>query len=239
MKHIMVVFLILFSCITYAGTADSKKKTSSQQVLVGSVCRTPEIVFDFQMPPVIYTTNLSPKQFLKKIGEKPCHEANGQKICTDGVTIFPEIQNTLVMKTKAIKAKNQLYLCPSQIIVQTKYTPPKIDVYLSNKYKKSSCEFKTIKEHEDYHVQTFQQSILFYNPQIKKFLIQTTQNLPAIVMKQDSDMTELTTRYATSVVQKFVSVQQYINQKVTEKNLAIDTPESYAETQAKCNNWEF
>ena len=52
-----------------------------------------------------------------------------------------------------------------------------IDVYIDKKYPKNSCNYKVIKEHEDYHVAVSQQAMIFFKPDIERELKQIVSQL--------------------------------------------------------------
>ena len=236
MKRILAIFLIICSFVALAKTPERPQK-ETEEVLLGSICKEPEVVFDFSMPPVKYTTNLTPKQFSRKNGEKECHKVQGREQCVRGLTVLPEVHLSLYTKNEMIDINDKTYLCIRQITIKTVYDPPRINVYLSNQYPKGSCEFNVLKKHEGYHVEVFKQSILFYNPQIKKSLIQLERKLRAISIGSQYEMESLADTYAQVLSMKFMKIQNYINSKINQKNAAIDTTESYAATQALCDNW--
>ncbi|MBP5343977.1 MAG: hypothetical protein J6Y85_02760 [Alphaproteobacteria bacterium] len=133
--------------------------------------------------------------------------------------------------------KKKTYACPTSVDIVVKYQEPFINVYLSNEYKKSSCAYRVIKEHENYHVEIFKQSIPFYKPQIQTFLIQEIGQLPVYSPKNDEEMQNIANQYVHTLVQKLHPVQEYINKTINAKNSAIDTPESYLAQQKQCKKW--
>ena len=233
--------LCYFLCaLIIFGFCPAIAKTTKKEIpLIQQVCaRQPKINIKFPMPQVNYISNLSPKQFCAKLGQPECHTESGSIFCTKGITVPPSISSIqLTLKAHPIMYKKKTYTCPTAIDIIVKYQNPTMNVYLSNEYAKSSCAYRVIKEHEDYHVEVFKQSIPFYKPQIYKYLIQETGRLPAYTPATSEDVQNIATQYVNILSQKLQPVQEYINRTINAKNAAIDTPEAYWNQQRQCKQW--
>ena len=223
-------------CYNLPAWAKTTKKTPPS---VQQVCpQQPKITINFPIPQVQYITNLTPKQFCAKLGQPECHTEKDSIFCTKGITVPPAISSLqLILKAQPIMYKKKTYTCPTAIGIIVKYKDPMINVYLSSEYEKSSCAYKTIQNHENYHVEIFKQSIPFYKPQIHKYLVQEAGLLPAYSPKTSEDVQNIANQYVQILSKKLQPVQQYINKTINEKNAAIDTPEAYWEQQKQCKQW--
>ena len=112
-----------------------------------------------------------------------------------------------------------------------------LTVYIDKKYKPSSCEYKVIKNHENYHVAVAQQAMTFFKPDVEKQIQKSLQKIkPQIVNSNKEAETALQNQF-NQVMDDLKPLINHINKVTAQKNYQIDTPESYAKTKALCKNW--
>ncbi len=112
-----------------------------------------------------------------------------------------------------------------------------IDVYIDKKYPKNSCNYKVIKEHEDYHVAVSQQAMIFFKPDIDRELKQIVSQLKPEYTNSRTNAERIKDKQFKMIQKQIEPLLKHINKKINEKNSAIDTPESYAKTTKKCRKW--
>lgn len=114
----------------------------------------------------------------------------------------------------------------------------RLDVYIDKKYKPGSCAYRVVKEHEDYHVEVARQALSFFEPDLRERLESMKDKLNVSYSYYPQLAEEDLLKKFNSAFQKEVGpLLQHINNKLNEKNAEIDTPESYAATQALCKDW--
>ena len=128
-------------------------------------------------------------------------------------------------------------ICVGLQEVTVEFECPELTVYIDKKYATSSCEYKVIKEHENYHVAVFQQAQKFYKKDIEEAVYKAIERLSPKIVYTNKEVQPVVKKMHASVVNALKPLLQHINKKVQEKNAAIDTPEMYKETAAKCKNW--
>ena len=174
-----------------------------------------------------YITTLSRRDFLKK--------AKGKiSPYTLGLTVS---QLQLNGKAKAITTRNGNQVCVGISELDIALEDPNLTVYIDKKYAPSSCAYKTIREHEKYHVAVSQQAMLFFKSDIEKALKAAVQSTPPVILADNDTVQSALGRQFDSVIRKLDPLIQHINNKIQEKNAAIDTPESYAATHTLCKDW--
>ncbi len=153
---------------------------------------------------------------------------------TLGLTVVkPEV--TVSVKPELKELLGQICVGLSDVEIEMSY--PSITVYIDKKYPPSSCEYRTIKEHEDYHVNVAQQALTFFRPDVERVAGQAISELaPKIVYSRSEVMAEVN-KFATKINNALKPLVQHIKAKLAEKNAAIDTEEMYHETTAVCQNW--
>ncbi|MBQ9089551.1 MAG: hypothetical protein IJY58_00670 [Alphaproteobacteria bacterium] len=112
-----------------------------------------------------------------------------------------------------------------------------IDVYIDKKYPKNSCNYKVIKEHEDYHVAVSQQAMVFFKPDIERELKKIVSQIKPEYTNSRSNAERIKDKQFKTIQNKIAPLLKHINRKINEKNNAIDTPESYAKTTKRCKKW--
>jgi len=235
-SYMILILILLCSGTPVVAQAASK---SNQQQTLQAICKTPpKVTIDFPTPQVKYVTHWTSKQFCKKVGRPACYKEQGMEFCVKGLTVPPVIENSQIgLKTATRSNRRNMYVCPKSIELSVHYKVPEIVVYLPREYMQSSCAYRVIKEHENYHVKVFKESIPFYKPQIQKFLMQEAENLPALTAQTPTDVQKITKIYAKILIQRLNQIQEYINKTVEAKNAAIDTPEAYLAQQKLCTQW--
>ncbi len=113
----------------------------------------------------------------------------------------------------------------------------KILVLIDKKYPKGSCNYKVIKNHEDYHVQVSQEAMTFFRKDIEWELHEAINNLRPEEVYSVARANQIMEKQFKGVESKVNPLFTHINKKIAEKNHAIDTPKSYKETTKLCPRW--
>lgn len=127
--------------------------------------------------------------------------------------------------------------CVSLKNVEVTLSYPSLTVYIDKKYPAKSCEYKVIKEHEDYHVAVSQHALTFFKPDVERVLSQTLASLRPKIVNNERDIQSAFLKMQQAINTNLHPVIQHINTTMAKKNAAIDTKESYQKTTALCQNW--
>lgn len=112
-----------------------------------------------------------------------------------------------------------------------------LDVYIDRRYKPGSCEYKEVKAHENYHVAVSNQAMAFFKPDLETALKKAVSKMRPEFVYSNEEAGRVAKRQFDQVLKEVQPVVDHINKKIAEKNYAIDTPESYQSTTARCQNW--
>ncbi|MBP5343976.1 MAG: hypothetical protein J6Y85_02755 [Alphaproteobacteria bacterium] len=174
-----------------------------------------------------YITTLSRQDFLKKAKGKASPY-------TLGLTVSQlQLNGDAKARTTVQNDKVCVGISELDIVLED----PDLTVYIDKKYTPSSCAYKAIYEHEKYHVAVSQQAMLFFKNDIEEALKKAVQSTPPVVISKNENVQTAMGRQFDSIMNKLEPLIKHINNKIQEKNAAIDTPESYAATQALCKHW--
>ena len=137
---------------------------------------TPRVYVRTQIGNPQYISQYSKMDFLKKEGRMMDEN-------TLGLTVV-----RMDIKSKVLPSLQEQggKICVSLSDVEVELYYPVFKVYIDKKYMPSSCEYRIIKEHEDYHVAVAQQAITFYKSDVERVVKNTLKNLsPKIVRSQN------------------------------------------------------
>ena len=174
-----------------------------------------------------YISQYSREDFLKKAEGPPSPYTLGLTVAKIDVTV----RTTPTLKEQL----GQICVGLSDVDIEMAY--PTLTVYIDKKYAPSSCAYQTIKEHENYHVAVAQQALTFFRTDVENAASKAITTLaPKIVYNQD-EIPSVVNRLTSTIISALQPVINHINQKLIEKNAAIDTQEMYRATTAVCKDW--
>ncbi len=110
-------------------------------------------------------------------------------------------------------------------------------VFIDKKYKRNTCEFRAVKEHEDEHVAIFNEAVEFFAPDIKKAIKKAVAEIRPEKVYSQARAQQVFDKQANEVLRKIQPLLKHVNKKIIEKQSLIDTDESYRKVQRKCKNW--
>lgn len=128
-------------------------------------------------------------------------------------------------------------MCVSLGSLNLKMENDVLTVYIDKKYKPNSCEYKVIKNHENYHVAVAQQAMTFFKPDLEAQIKKSLQKIKPQIVKNTAERDKVLQAQFNQIINDLKPLIDHINKTTAKKNYQIDTPESYARTRALCKNW--
>lgn len=153
---------------------------------------------------------------------------------TLGLTLTP-LQLSMQGKSRAKHEGERVCISLSDIEFFIGYE--KITVYIDKKYPTHSCNYKVIKDHEDYHVAVAQEAMRFFRPDIERELKKAVKELRPEYAYSEARAKQITDKQFNQIQQRMKPLLDHINKKISEKQYVIDTPESYKATTKLCPKW--
>lgn len=177
---------------------------------------------------VQYITHLSRDEFLRNAPHKMSPNTLGMTVSKLGMTgsAEPDIQQ-VDNRTVCVQIQRMDLVIGYDTL----------EVYIDKKYDPGSCEYEVVKEHENYHVRVSQDAMMFFKPDIEQALDTALSHLEPEYAHSKEEAQRIFNNQFNRVIREIQPLIDHINQKIAEKNYIIDTPESYAETSALCDNW--
>jgi len=109
-----------------------------------------------------------------------------------------------------------------------------IDVYISDKYRQGSCEYESILNHENIHVQIFRDSLYRYANSIETAIRKKAPRIgPVYLRSADAAAQKLQNLLDAQIRPLF----KRMSSTISRKNARIDTKANYRREQALCANW--
>ncbi|MCF8466160.1 MAG: hypothetical protein K9G33_02040 [Sneathiella sp.] len=135
--------------------------------------------------------------------------------------------------TKYKQLKSGQY-CLRLETVKLTFGARKTDIYIDRKYRNDTCAYQAILEHEEEHVRINKKMIDEYLPKITEVLTERAAAIRPFFTKHPKDA-------GKSIVNRLLfeldPVLTEFNEARKKANDVIDTRDSYAATQAKCDDW--
>lgn len=124
-------------------------------------------------------------------------------------------------------------LCVWVTDVAARLGNPELDVYVAANYPEGTCEYNVVREHENQHVEINRGVIRAWGPRIGARLRELVAQSFPMVAASNADVQRL----PKMLMDRLVPLFDAMNGELRQKNGAIDTPENYRRTSARCRNW--
>jgi hypothetical protein len=110
-----------------------------------------------------------------------------------------------------------------------------MDVYIASEFQPGTCEYKTVRDHENQHVST-------NNATLKEFAPRFRAELEKILSAQQpifaADVQAATDAALTSVQRRMGAYMDQFQHMTAERNAPLDSASNYHETAKLCANWD-
>ena len=144
---------------------------------------------------------------------------------------------TEIQASNFIQQINSTTVCLGLKKLRVTLSFPEINVYIDKKYRPGSCQYRVIREHENYHVRVHQEGLKFFSKKIKEGFVAAANKLLPIQISSPEEG-EKAFQAMIQDIQKDVSpLLNYVENRIKEENLVIDTQTSYENEAKKCPAW--
>lgn len=114
---------------------------------------------------------------------------------------------------------------------------PEIRVFIDKKYKPGSCPYKVIREHENYHVRVHQEGLNFFSKKIKEALVIAANKIDPIQISDAGEGKKAFEGMIQAIQRDISPLLGYVEYRIKEQNMVIDTKSSYEKDASKCQHW--
>lgn len=109
-----------------------------------------------------------------------------------------------------------------------------IKVFISDKYRKGSCEYHSILDHENLHVRFFRDTLHRHSMGIKKALHKQAPRIGPVYVRNPKAASQ---KLQSLMDAKIKPMFTRMSRDISRRNASIDTRANYKREQAKCSNW--
>jgi len=110
----------------------------------------------------------------------------------------------------------------------------KITIYVDKRYRRGSCQYNSVLEHEKEHVDIFRDTLVQFASQVEDKLFQTAAQLKPVFAKTPNRAAK---RLQNTLQRRVEPVFKQLNRALDRKNDSIDTPTNYKREQKRCDKW--
>ncbi|WP_419796683.1 MAG: hypothetical protein ACNI26_09775 [Terasakiella sp.] len=189
-----------------------------------------EIYMETSMGNLHYQNGFNPAQ-LSQIKNKVRRQM-GPLWVPNGLTVADENYN-LEMQTQIYQLGRDRY-CAVIKSAKLFIGYRNINVYVSSKYRQGTCEYESILNHENTHVQIFRDTLYRHANSIESAIRKKAPRIgPVYLRSPDAASKKLRDLLDAQIRPLF----KRMSSAISRKNARIDTKANYRREQAMCSNW--
>lgn len=191
----------------------------------------PQVKVDLKRGPVVYHTGLSREQIaaLKGRRAKTAQTSSWKPI---GLTVA-DIKYATRISVKLL-GRDGNRICVGLASVEATMGFDKLDVYISSNFRKGTCPYQIVYEHENKHVVIFQNTVARFGPLLRHKLETEARTMRPVVA---TSMEQAARIFKSRLHGKTTALFQDLNRALDSANGALDTPRNYSLEQARCEKW--
>lgn len=130
---------------------------------------------------------------------------------------------------------DNLYCLNFKKITAVFYAQPKI--YLASNFKRGTCEYTAILQHENKHVEVLKKAQREYMPEYRTFISGVIEKLPVLEPIRLQDANAKKQLYINQIGQELAGFMENAMIDVAQRQRAIDTQEEYESVWRRCDRW--
>jgi len=122
---------------------------------------------------------------------------------------------------------------PETLDIRLSY--PNFTVYIDRRYRRETCEYRAICDHEDQHVAIYRQKLERLEPWLRKRLVAIIRHLKPVVIANSERAAALV---QARIKNKVAPLLRKVQDTTATANARIDTPSNYHLIHRQCRNWK-
>ena len=109
-----------------------------------------------------------------------------------------------------------------------------ITIYVDKRYRRGSCQYLSVLEHENEHLAIFRDTLAVYAPKVEQRIAEAAWSLKPVTA---STPKRAANRLQNALQRKVEPLFKALNRDLDRKNDSIDTAGNYKLEQARCSSW--
>ena len=191
----------------------------------------PQVTLQTNPGKIVYDTSRSRAQIkrLKSVGGGVGRKRGWHPI---GLTVS-ELKFQMEISVNVLSRSDTLH-CATVNEVRAQLGFDQITVYVDKRYRKGSCPYRSILDHEHEHVNIFRNALAHYAPKVEARLTEAAARLKPVSARSVNRAAE---KLQKALHRKMKSMFKTINATMDANNARIDTVDNYKREQARCTTW--
>jgi hypothetical protein len=180
---------------------------------------------------VIYKTGHSRNDLLRMQRAKGRHQGAGNERVL-GLTLT-EFKYAIKTSAKLTPINGGGY-CAQPVSYDLTIGFSDFQVHIDRQYRRGSCEFAAIRDHEIAHVTLFRSNLSRYMPIIRRQAREAAASVRSITVRDPNSGAK---RLQDQMQRRMNPLIRKLNREADTSNARIDTPDSYRNVHMLCDNW--
>ncbi len=180
---------------------------------------------------VVLNDTLSREDFDKYAGRAYHHHKD-----TTGLTVATFNMSVEATGTQVTASESE-YSCVYLDLIRLYLAYEDIHVLIDNKYKKGSCQYSVILEHEKKHVAVHKKSLDYYAPYISGAMEKAAREIGPRIMKNSENVEDVLAGLSEDLMYEVSDMLDFFERERDKANARLDTNESYEKERSLCDSW--
>ncbi len=169
---------------------------------------------------------------LKRIQQRHGATATASGWFPLGLTLS-ELRMEMRISTRAYPTAGERYCAvPERVDIDLGY--PQFTIYIDRRYRRRSCEYRAISEHEERHVAIYRQQLDLLIYWIRERMAREISRMAPVIAVSPGDGAEKIKRRLSV---KLAPLIKKLQRATDAGNREIDSRTSYGRVQSRCRNW--
>lgn len=192
---------------------------------------TPQVTFDIT-PYKVSFKNGTTRADLQRITRRHSNIRKGGNWFPLGLTLTT-FSYEVSPKVIAYPMKGRRYCAmPTEIRIKMGY--PKFEILIDRRYRRGTCQFNAIRDHENEHVDLYLDTLDRMTPWLESRILGEVNRIKPIIETSP----DRAAKYFTLILMKTIgAVAKKLSTKAARANARIDTAQSYQLIQSQCARW--
>lgn len=149
-----------------------------------------------------------------------------------GLTIT-ELQFRTKISVQSLPAGDGRH-CAALTAVEAQLGYDTITIYVDRRYRRGSCPYVNVLEHEHLHLGIFRDTLAVYAPKVERRLSQAARRLETVSARSPERGAE---KLQKALQREMAPLFKEMNDRIDAANERLDTAANYTREKAKCSNW--
>lgn len=180
---------------------------------------------------VTYDTGKSREQLARLQGRKGA-QSRKRGWHPIGLTLT-ELQFRMDISIKTLSRKANRH-CATVAAVKAELGYDEITIYVAKRYRRGSCQYLSVLEHENEHLAIFRNTLARYGPKIERRLVRAASRLKPVSGRSPN---QAAAKIQKALQRRIEPLFKEMNKVMDRENDRIDTAENYHREQARCSKW--